>query len=150
MSAIHSHPHRRAPALSRLWDFNRLFSNDKFQAWVSNIPVLRRIARTEGEDIFDLIMGFVNSQVLWALVELRILNSLLDGPKQIAEISAAAALSPERAEILMNGATALGLTKRRANGVYALRRKGASLLGVPGLADMIRHHAHFYLSLIHI
>jgi len=144
MSAIHSHPHRRAPALSRLWDFNRLFSNDKFQAWVSNIPVLRRIARTEGEDIFDLIMGFVNAQVLWALVELRILNSLLDGPKQIAEISAAAALSPERAEILMNGATALGLTKRRANGVYALRRKGASLLGVPGLTDMVRHHAHFY------
>ena len=78
MSAIHSHPHRRAPALSRLWDFNRLISNDKFQAWVSNIPVLRRIARTEGEDIFDLIMGFVNSQVLWALVELRILNSLLE------------------------------------------------------------------------
>ena len=144
MSAIQSHDHHRTSAASRFWDLNSLFSCEKFQSWASNVPFIRRVARNEGEEIFDLVMGFVNAQVLWALVELRILNSLLDGPKHMSEIALETSLRPERAEILMNSATALGLTKRRANGVYVLRRKGASLLGVPGLTDMIHHHTHFY------
>ena len=144
MSAIHSHDQQRSSVVSRFWNINLLFSSEKFQSWASNFPLIRRIARKEGEEIFDLIMGFVNAQVLWALVELRILNSLLDGPKHVSDIALATALPQGRAEILMNSATALGLTKRRADGVYVLSRKGASLLGVPGLMDMIRHHAHFY------
>ena len=144
MSAIRSHADQRTSGISRFLDINRLLSNKKFQSWASNTPLVRWLARTEGEKIFDLVMGFVNAQVLWALVELRILNSLLDGPKHVSEIALETTLRPERAEILMNSATALGLTKRRVNGVYSLRRKGASLLGVPGLTDMIRHHAHFY------
>ena len=144
MSAIQSHDQHYTSAFSRFWDFNRLFSSEKFQSWASNVPLVRRLARTEGKEIFDLIMGFVNAQVLWALVELRILNSLLDRPKHVSEIALETALRQERAEILMNSATALGLTKKRANGVYVLRRKGAALLGVPGLTDMISHHAHFY------
>lgn len=144
MSASQSHDQRRTSVFSRSWNLNLMFSNEKFQSWASNFPLIRRIARKEGEDIFDLIMGFVNAQVLWALVELRILNYLLDGPKHVSDIALATALPQERAEILMNSATALGLTKRRADGVYALGRKGASLLGVPGLMDMIRHHVHFY------
>ena len=144
MSAIQSHDQQRTSVFSRFWNLNLLFSNEKFQSWASNFPLIRRIARKEGEEIFDLIMGFVNAQVLWALVELRILNSLLDGPKHVSDLALAAALPQGRAEILMNSATALGLTKRRADGFFVLSRKGASLFGVPGLMDMIRHHAHFY------
>ncbi len=144
MSALQSHDKQRSSVVSRFWNINLMFSNEKFQSWASNFPLIRRIARKEGEEIFDLIMGFVNAQVLWALVELRILNSLLDGPKHVSDIALATLLPQGRAEILMNSATALGLTKRRADGVYVLGRKGASLLGVPGLTDMIRHHAHFY------
>ena len=44
----------------------------------------------------------------------------------------------------MNGGVAIGLMRRNSNGFYVLSRKGASLLGVPGLTDMIRHHAYFY------
>ena len=144
MSAIQSYDQKRTSVFSRFFNLNFLFSNEKFQFWASNVPLIRRIARNEGEEIFDLIMGFVNAQVLWALVELRILNSLLDGPKHVSDIALATALPQRRAEVLMNSATALGLTKRRADGVFVLSRKGASLLGVPGLMDMIRHHAHFY------
>ena len=144
MAAIQSHDQQRTSVFSRFGNLNFLFSSEKFQSWASNFPLIRRIARKEGEEIFDLIMGFVNAQVLWALVELRILNSLLDGPKHVSDLALATALPQGRAEILMNSATALGLTKRRADGVYVLDRKGASLLGVPGLTDMIRHHAHFY------
>ena len=144
MSAIQSFDQQRTSVFSRFRNLNLMFSSEKFQSWASNVPLIRRIARKEGEEIFDLIMGFVNAQVLWALVELRILNSLLDGAKHVSDIALATALPQGRAEILMKSATALGLTKRRADGVYVLSRKGASLLGVPGLMDMIRHHAHFY------
>ena len=144
MSAIQSHDQQRSSVFARLWNINLLFSNEKFQSWASNFPFIRRIARKEGEEIFDLIMGFVNAQVVWALVKLRILNSLLDGPKHVSDIALETALPQGRAEVLMNSATALGLTKRRADGVFVLSRKGASLMGVPGLMDMIRHHVHFY------
>ena len=144
MSAIQSHDQRRNSVFSRLRNFNFVFSNEKFQSWASNFPFIRRIARKEGEEIFDLIMGFVNAQVVWALVKLRILNSLLDGPKHVSDIALETALPQGRAEVLMNSATALGLTKRRAEGAFVLSRKGAPLLGVPGLMDMIRHHEHFY------
>ena len=48
---------------------------------------------------------------------------------------------PQGVQVLMNSATALGLTKRRADGFFVLSRKGVTD-GVPGLMDMIRHHVH--------
>jgi demethylspheroidene O-methyltransferase len=50
-------------------------------------------------------------------------------------------------EILLQGGAALRLLRRRRDGRFALARRGAVLLGVPGLPGMIRHHAVFYRDL---
>ncbi len=123
---------------------NRLFANSEFQNWASDIPIIRVFARKEGEEIFNLVMGFVNSQVLWALIDLKVLERLIDGPLTEFEIARQIGLSPERAEVLLQGAVALGLLRLKSKGKFGLSRKGASLLGVPGLTEMIKHHSHFY------
>ena len=123
---------------------NWLFSSSKFQNWASDLPIIREFARKEGEAIFDLVMGFVNSQVLWALIDLKVLERLINGPLTAFEIGAQVGLSSERTEILLQSGVALGLLRRKSQNRFGLSRKGASLLGVPGLTEMIKHHSHFY------
>ena len=52
----------------------RLAASRRFQAFAARVPGLRRIARTEGAALFDIVAGSVNAQVLMALVELRVLH----------------------------------------------------------------------------
>lgn len=124
-----------------------LIASRGFQAWAARMPGLRRVARAEGAALFDLIGGFVYSQILMALVELRILQALHDHPKDAASLAPAAGLTPERMQVLLQAGAALGLLKRRRDGRFALARRGAALLGVPGLSSMIRHHAILYRDL---
>ena len=125
----------------------RLIARPGFQAWVARVPGLRGIARREGQDLFDLTAGFVRAQVLMALVELDVFAHLLDAPRASADLAPVCGLSADRMEILLQAGAALGLLRRRRDGRFALARKGAALLGVPGLAAMIRHHGAFYRDL---
>ena len=96
--------------------------------------------------MFDLVAGFVHSQVLMALVELGVLESLRDGPLAIKALAHRHGLSADRMEILARAGSALGLLSRKRDRV-ALSRRGAALLGVPGLQAMIRHHRVLYRDL---
>lgn len=143
---LHGRPSKgRGFSLSR-WR-NRLIASPGFQSWASRFPLTRRIARRDGEDLFDLVAGFVHSQVLFALVELRILHMLTDGDLTAPILAQRCNLDPDRMEILLQAGAALGLLARRRSGAYGLARKGAALLGVPGLEGMILHHRAFYRDL---
>ncbi|MEM8851589.1 MAG: methyltransferase [Pseudomonadota bacterium] len=122
----------------------RLVASRRFQSIVSAVPGLRRIARADGEDLFDLVAGFVQSQVLAAVVELRLLHRLMeDGPLDAAMLASGTGISPVRMGNLCDAACALGLMARRGD-QYRVARKGAALTGVPGLEGMIAHHSVFY------
>ncbi len=122
---------------------NRLAASPRFQALCARVPGLRGIARREGAALFDLMQGFVQSQMLSALVELRILHLLADGPARADMIATRAGLSPERMQILLQAGAAMRLLKRRGD-QFALARRGAAFLAVPGLEDMVRHHSVLY------
>jgi len=132
----------RGPRLTG-W-FHRLIAKPSFQNWASRFPLTRGIARREGAEMFDLVAGFVQSQVLMAMVELRLLHRLLDGPRSAAQLAQDSRITPDRLGILLQAAAALGLIKRRKDGRFGIARKGAALLGVPGLEAMILHHRAFY------
>ena len=92
-----------------------------------------------------MVAGFVHSQVLHALVELRVLHILMDGDLRLTEIAGRTGLDSDRARILCRAGVALGLLRQRRGGrVFGLGRQGAALLGVPGLEGMILHHGAFY------
>lgn len=123
---------------------NRLVSSPRFQSWASRFPLTRGKARAEGAALFDLVSGFVYSQVLWAVVELDLLTALLDTPADAGALARQHAIPPARMAALLQAATALGLLTRLRDGRYIASQRGAALLGVPGLVDMIRHHSVFY------
>lgn len=125
----------------------RLVASRKFQAWAARTPLVRRIARAEGAALFDVVAGFVNSQVLMALVDLRVLHLLQDGPLGVAQIADACAVPPARMQVLLQAGAGLGLLRRHRDGRFGLALRGASLLGVPGLPAMILHHRALYEDL---
>ncbi len=126
---------------------NRLVASPGFQSWASWFPLTRGQARRDGAILFDVVQGFVQSQVLMAVVELDLLRRLRGGPQSAEMLGRATAIPPERMQVLLQAAAALKLLKRTRNGQYSLARKGAALMGVPGLEAMIRHHRAFYADL---
>lgn len=132
-----------APTWRGGW-LNRLVARPGFQSWASRFPLTRGRARADGAALFDVVQGFVQSQVLMALVELRVFHRLTAGPMAAEDLGHALDVPAERMQIVLQAGAALGLLKRRRDGRFALARKGAALMGVPGLEAMIRHHRAFY------
>jgi demethylspheroidene O-methyltransferase len=124
----------------------RLASSPRFHAICARIPGLKHIARTEGRALFGIISGFVQSQALLALVELRILHQLHEGPATAAALALRSDLTPDRMHILLQAGAALKLIHHR-RGQWFLSTRGAAFLTVPGLEAMVRHHGAFYADL---
>ena len=136
---------RRRPALFALR--NRLARSRRFQSWAARLPLTRSVAKAEGEALFDLVAGFCHSQVLRAVVELDLLEELIETPRTPAALAGKTGLSADRMTLLLRAATALGLTEPAGQGAFRTSRRGAALLGVPGLTEMIRHHDILYRDL---
>lgn len=137
---------RRAGFSWRGWR-NRLIGRPGFQSLTVRLPVLRGIVRTEGQELFDLVSGFVYSQVLSALVELDLLALLRDEPARAGAVATRCSIAPDRMQMLLQAGAALGLLDRLRDGRFQTSRRGAALLGVSGLRQMIRHHAVLYRDL---
>ncbi|MEM9437129.1 MAG: methyltransferase [Pseudomonadota bacterium] len=119
----------------------RLAASERFQAFAAKTPFLAGKAKREGEEMFDLITGFVKSQTLFALVEMSVLERLSQGPASATDLLPD--VDERNAVLLLDAGCAIGLLIRK-KGAYSLSTKGAALLGVPGLVPMIRHHAVMY------
>ncbi|MDX8349872.1 methyltransferase [Cognatiyoonia sp. IB215446] len=139
-----AHAPRRPRAASRL---TRLVASRRFQKWAARFPLTRRLVRSEGEAMFDLVAGFCHSQILQALVEFNIPQMLLRHEMTTDALATEAEVPLDRMHVLLSAAVALGLLKRRKSGLYALTIRGAALAGVPGLSGMISHHDVLYLDL---
>jgi len=126
---------------------NRLAKSRAFQSFAARTPGLAAVARAEGEALFDLVAGFCHTAVLRAVVELGLLETMLETPRTPAALAPKAGLAPDRMLLLLRAATALGLTEPAGQGAYRTARRGAALLGVPGLSDMIAHHDILYRDL---
>ncbi len=94
-----------------------------------------------------MVQGFVRSQVLFALVQLRIPHQVMEGPRTVQQLSQGTGIPPERLAQLLQAGAAMGLLHRHKDGRFGAARLGAAMLGVPGLEQMIRHHDIFYRDL---
>jgi demethylspheroidene O-methyltransferase len=129
----------------RAWR-NRLIASPRFQSWASRFALTRGHTRREGEALFDLVSGFVYSQVLFTLVSLELPEELMETPRTAEALGAKHGIAPQRMAALLDAAVALKLLERVGTG-YQTAMRGAALVGVPGLAGMIRHHDVFYRDL---
>jgi demethylspheroidene O-methyltransferase len=125
---------------------NRVLSSPRFQRWAATFPLTRAIARGRAADVFDLTAGFVYSQVLFAVVELEVLDAVAQ-PTELELLAARLSLPVPSAERLLDAAAALKLVDRRSGGRYGLGARGAALLGNRGALAMVKHHAMLYRDL---
>lgn len=124
----------------------RLALSPRFHALVERVPLVRRHARAEGAALFDLVQGFVQSQVLMALVELSVLDRLAEGPCATQDLARQTRVPEARLGVLLQAAAAMGLMRAR-RGLWRLTPRGAAFLAVPGLTAMVAHHRALYADL---
>lgn len=124
-----------------------LLASSRFQQAATAFPLTRPLARRNARRLFTLTTGFVHSQVLLACVRLDVFEHLREGPRRIADLAEATALTPEACERLLRAAASLDLLSER-DGRFALGDLGAALLGNPSVFAMIRHHGDFYADLV--
>ena len=118
-----------------------------FRRWAARVPLIRRLARRDGERLFDLMAGFAYSQIVHAVVALDLLTPLSRGACTLVDLARHAGIDADRMHRLCRGAEALGLVRRDAAGAYTLDRLGVALATVPGLSGMVAHHAILYRDL---
>ena len=64
---------------------NNLVAKPSFHSLIKKIPIIRRLAFNDGKIIYDLVAGFVYSQVLLAIIELRLIDFFITGKKTCSD-----------------------------------------------------------------
>jgi len=127
---------------------NRILASPRFQRWAAAFPLTRPIARRHTRELFDLVAGFVYTQVLTACVRLDLFEYLRrEGPCTLAQLAGHGNLPTPAMDTLLRAAVSLRLLQREAPDTYGLGPLGAALLGNPGVVAMIEHHALLYADL---
>jgi len=124
-----------------------VLSNPRFQRFAAVFPLTRRVARRRAGAMFDLIAGFVYSQILLACVQLRLFDLLAARPATVDELSVRCELPRESMQMLLDAAIALKLVQPRSGGRYGLGQLGAELCGNQGVLALVEHHAMLYRDL---
>ena len=125
-----------------------LLSSRRFQRWAAGFWLTRPLARTRAGELFDLVSGFVYSQVLAACVRLDLFERLArDGPQTSEALAVSLNLPLRSACRLLDAAVALRLLERRRGDTYGLGPLGAPMVGHEPLKAMIAHHAALYADL---
>ena len=138
--------------LDRLSDRYREWRDRKvasrgFQRWAAAFPLTRPIAQRRARGLFDLVAGFVYSQVLLACVRLNLFAVLAEGPQTAAVLAQRLELTEDAAERLLAAAVSLQLVEHRSGGRYGLGALGAPMVGDVAISAMVEHHATLYVDL---
>jgi demethylspheroidene O-methyltransferase len=126
---------------------DRWLASPTFQRRAARFPLTRGIARRRAAQVFELVAGFVYSQVLAACVRLDLFAKLAEGPQPLRVLAPRLELDAAAAERLLSAAIALKLVERRSGDRFGLGVLGAPLVGNAGVAAMVEHHALLYADL---
>ena len=136
----------RGGAHWRAWR-DRLLASPRFRRWAASFPLTRPIAHRRAAALFDLVAGFVYSQVLHACVQLGLFELLAAGPLPLSALAPRLGLGEDAARRLLDAAVALQLVEPRGAQVFGLGPLGAPLVGDTAIAAMVRHHSALYADL---
>jgi demethylspheroidene O-methyltransferase len=129
--------------------FDRWMTSPALYRWAIGNPVGRWITRRRADALFEVMAGFVHSQVLLACVRLGIFEKVLAAPASLETLAAHTGLQPEALQRLLHSALALRLLDQRGphGQYYGLGALGAPVVTHAGLRAMIEHNALLYEDL---
>jgi demethylspheroidene O-methyltransferase len=126
----------------------RQVSSPGFRRWAAGFWLTRPFVRRRAAQLFDLVSGFVYTQVLLACVRLDLFEHLAaQGPSSAAALAQRHGLPLRSMQRLLDAAVAIELLGERRGGLYTLGRLGAPMVGNAALAAMVEHHAALYADL---
>lgn len=126
---------------------NRILSSKRFQRWASKMPLIGIIARQRAAQQFDLIAGFIYSQIIVAVIEADLLEYLADDLRSLEDIAGHCDLSHAATDRLLRAAKALQIVEEPVKNAWTLGMAGAPLSSNHGAIAMIRHHHLLYRDL---
>ena len=117
---------------------NRLIASPGFQRWATRFPLTRWLVRKQASNIFDLMAGFVYTQVLLACTQVKLFDILANGALSFGELQKQTPLKPAGLRRLLDAAVAIQLLVKRSEDRYALSMKSAPLVGNVAILDMVK------------
>jgi demethylspheroidene O-methyltransferase len=126
---------------------NAILGSAKFQRWASRTPIIRGIARRRAAAQFDLIAGFIYSQILMAFVQAGLIEFLNGHLRSFEEIAKHASLCSDATDRLLRAGQSLQIAESPQAGLWTLGEAGAPLSANEGAMAMIRHHHLLYADL---
>jgi demethylspheroidene O-methyltransferase len=118
----------------RAWR-DSILTSPAFQREAVRWPFTRMVARRRARALFDLVGGFVYSQVLLGCVRVRAFEVLAEGTQPLEALARRFGLPTSAAERLLDAAVALELVEHRGPGLYGLGALGAPLVGNEALTQ---------------
>ena len=116
---------------------NQLIASPGFQKWAFKIPGVRSIARHRATSLFDVVAGFVYSQILYACVRLDLFNLLDKQPRSVTDLMTVFDMPEDSVVCLLKAAASLDLVEMNSDGRYTLGPQGAAMMANPWLMVMV-------------
>ena len=126
---------------------NIMLGSAKFQRWASRTPIIRGIARRRAAAQFDMIAGFIYSQILAAFVQSGLIGFLNGHLRSLEEIARHSGLGHAATDRLLKAGQSLQIAESPQAGLWTLGEAGAPLSANEGAMAMIRHHHLLYADL---
>ena len=134
--------------LDRLLELrDRVYASPTFHRWAARVPIVRTIARSRAQALFDITAGFVYSQTLTACTQLDLFRKLSASPMTASEIALESGLPIDSIERLIEAATALELLAPRSGKRVGLGALGGPILAQDAIVRMVSHNALLYTDL---
>lgn len=125
----------------------RLVARPGFRRLAQRLPFISTYSRARENDLFALVSGFVQSQILFTSLKSGLVDALADGPMTMAELAARMGFPQDRLARLVQAAQSVGLVVSGRDGFVTLGDHGAIICSDEGLRAMINHHALLYRDL---
>jgi demethylspheroidene O-methyltransferase len=134
------------PTFKDAWQarLERWYAHPGLYRWSLSNPLTRWLTRRRTRRLFDLMAGFVHSQVLLACVRLDLFRTLQQAPADMDSLAQRTGLAPSVLQRLILSAVALGLLERRSQGRFGLGPLGVPLAQHDGIGQMIEHNHLLY------
>ena len=140
-----------------LTHLNRPAWRDRFAAWFDDVmtrpgiyrwalsnPFTRWFTQYRTRQVFNLMAGFVHTQVLLACVRLNLLAHVKASPKTLQELATLTRVPAGGLQRLVQSAVSLGLLEQRSQQRFGLGQLGAPVVSHPGIQAMIEHNQLLY------
>jgi demethylspheroidene O-methyltransferase len=125
----------------------RLYASPKLYSFSLTNPFTRWVTRRRTQKLFDLMAGFVHTQVMLGCIRLNLFKMLHQAPADLKQIAQRVNMPEPVLQRLLLSAVSLGLLENRSQSRFGLGPLGVPLATHDGIAAMIEHNHLLYADM---